>query len=121
MGYEIFLRDGRHGDLLWDRVLAAGEPFGIVVLEAMFNALPVVASNIWAIPEMVADGQTGYVLDRDDVNGIGDRITQLLQNPAQAQRFGGAGRLRAEQGFTWDTVASRMIARMRAVLSASSR
>jgi glycine cleavage system aminomethyltransferase T len=31
VGYEIFLRDGRHGDLLWERVLAAGEPFGIVV------------------------------------------------------------------------------------------
>jgi aminomethyltransferase len=31
VGYEIFLRDGRHGDMLWDRVLAAGEPFGIVV------------------------------------------------------------------------------------------
>ena len=31
VGYEIFLRDGRHGDALWETVLAAGEPFGIVV------------------------------------------------------------------------------------------
>ena len=92
------------------------EPFGIVVLEAMFHALPVVASNIWAIPEMVAEGETGYVVDRDDVTGMAAHLAALLGSPARALEMGSAGRLRAEQGFTWDIVVSRMLNRMRHVL-----
>jgi glycosyltransferase involved in cell wall biosynthesis len=57
------------------------EPFGIVVLEAMFNGLPVVATNIWAIPEMVVEGETGFTVARDDAATLADRLARLLAQP----------------------------------------
>jgi glycosyltransferase involved in cell wall biosynthesis len=85
------------------------EPFGIVVLEAMFNGLPVVATDIWAIPEMVVDGETGFTVARDDAVVLADRLVRLLSQPDVARRLGDAGRVRAHERFTWNKVAETML------------
>ncbi len=95
------------------------EPFGIVILEAMFHGLPVVATNIWAIPEMVLDGTTGFVVPRDDVPALADRLTQLLEEPNLARRLGDAGRARAHERFTWTAVAKIMLREMSAAIHKS--
>jgi starch synthase len=97
------------------------EPFGIVILEAMFFGLPCVGTAAWAIPEMIADGETGYTVPRGDVAALAERLTDLLLNPQQAHRMGLAGRRRAEAQFSWATVADRMSTQLRRCLESSGR
>ena len=84
------------------------EPFGIVVLEAMHFGLPCVTSDVWAMPEMVCDGETGFTVPPGDVDQLAVRLLELLENPALARRMGEAGRRRAQRLFTWDATARRM-------------
>ena len=84
------------------------EPFGISFLEAMFFGLPCVGTNAWAIPEMVAEGDTGFLVPVDDAIALADRLLVLLGNPELARSMGAAGRRRAESCFTWDAVVQRM-------------
>lgn len=85
------------------------EPFGIVLAEAMFFTLPCVATDAWAIPEIVADGETGLLAPVDDADAFADRLLQLLTDPERARRMGEAGRRRAERHFTWRAVTGKML------------
>lgn len=97
------------------------EPFGIVILEAMFFGLPCVGTEAWAIPEMIADGDTGYTVPRGDVAALAESLTALLSDRTKAHQMGLAGRRRAEVQFTWPVVASRMGEGLRRCLKASGR
>jgi alpha-maltose-1-phosphate synthase len=88
------------------------EPFGIVVLEAMFFGLPCVGTAAWAIPEMIANGETGYTVPRGDARALADRLRDLLSDRVRAHGMGLAGRRRAEERFSWAGVAARMVARL---------
>jgi glycosyltransferase involved in cell wall biosynthesis len=81
------------------------EPFGIAFLEAMYYGLPVVATRVWAVPEIVEDGTTGFTVARDDEAALADRLLVLLQDPVLSHRMGAAGRARAESRFTWAAAA----------------
>ena len=93
------------------------EPFGIVLLEAMFFGLPCVASDAWAIPEIIVEGETGFRVPVDDVPGFADRLLRLLGDPLLARRMGMAGLARANATFTWQRVVRRMLARMQSTLA----
>jgi glycosyltransferase involved in cell wall biosynthesis len=97
------------------------EPFGIVIIEAMFFGLPCVGTAAWAIPEMIVDGQTGYTVPRDDATALADRLSALLADRSRAHRMGLAGRRRAEQQFSWAVVAARMTERLQRCLRPSPR
>ena len=127
-GVEVlgFLRKDRPED--WRALIAAYasadvflfptryEPFGIVLAEAMFFGLPCVATGDWSIPEIVADGETGFLARADAVDAFTARVRELLEDPARARRMGEAGRARAERLFTWDAVAARMVERIGGVV-----
>jgi glycosyltransferase involved in cell wall biosynthesis len=95
------------------------EPFGIVILEAMLFGLPCVGTCAWAIPEMIVDGETGYTVPRDDAAALADRLGGLLADRPCAHRMGLAGRRRAEQRFSWTSVAARMSERLQQCLRSS--
>lgn len=95
------------------------EPFGIVILEAMLYGLPCVGTAAWAIPEMIADGETGYTFPRGDAGALADRLSALLTNRELGYRMGTAGRKRALEWFSWDAVASRMTDGIQSGLSMS--
>jgi glycosyltransferase involved in cell wall biosynthesis len=76
------------------------EPFGLVGIEAMAYAKPVVAFRSGAIPEWLADGETGYALDRGDVAGLARRTEELLADPVLRLRMGRAGYERVAREFS---------------------
>jgi alpha-maltose-1-phosphate synthase len=84
------------------------EPFGIAFVEAMHFGLPCIGSRAWAVPEIIADGETGFTVPVDDVDALTDRLHRLLSDPTLARTMGEAGRARARRLFTWKAVVGRM-------------
>jgi phosphatidylinositol alpha-1,6-mannosyltransferase len=84
-----------------------GEGFGLVYIEAMRHGLPVVASVHDAAPEVVVEGQTGYVVDQDRPGELADRLVRLLQKPEHAAQLGEAGRRRWAEHFCYSAFRQR--------------
>ncbi|MCC7208627.1 MAG: glycosyltransferase, partial [Anaerolineae bacterium] len=76
------------------------EGFGLVVLEAMAARLPVIASRVSALPEIVVHGQTGILTPPADAPALTTALTRLLSDPALRQAMGDAGRARLESDFS---------------------
>jgi alpha-maltose-1-phosphate synthase len=83
------------------------EPMGIVNLEAMACETAVVASRVGGIPEVVAEGETGFLVDPGNAPELAERVNELLGDPELAARFGKAGRKHAVEHFSWRTIAER--------------
>jgi glycosyltransferase involved in cell wall biosynthesis len=79
----------------------------VVVKEAMARAVPVVATAVTAIPEMV-DDQVGFLVSPDDEAGLTAALLSLLDDPAVAARLGAAGRARVEAKFTLASEVARL-------------
>jgi len=98
------------------------EPLGIVNLEAMGCETAVLASRVGGIPEVVADKETGELVN---YNGDGpafeaafsESITRLMSQPELLKKYGTAGRVRAMSEFGWDAVATATIALYRRVIA----
>jgi glycosyltransferase involved in cell wall biosynthesis len=78
------------------------EPFGLVALEAMAAAKPVIASNHGGITEIVIHGETGLLISPGDSFALAQAVRQLVDNPALRQQFGESGRDRFHKEFTID-------------------
>jgi glycosyltransferase involved in cell wall biosynthesis len=87
----------------------APEPFGRALAEAMAAARPVVAADCGGIPEIVRDGETGYLVRPRDIGGFAARVVRLLRDPELRARLGTAGRRRAEALFGVETHATRVL------------
>ena len=85
------------------------EPFGIVVIEAMSHGLPVVVSNVDAMPEIVQEGQTGFLVRPGDPDALADRLIRLLSSPELCARMGQAGRTRVARDFLWTHVVGQYV------------
>jgi phosphatidylinositol alpha-1,6-mannosyltransferase len=84
-----------------------GEGFGLVYIEAMRHGLPVVASIHDAAPEVNLDGVTGYNVNLDRPDELGDRIVHVLQDEGLAARLGEAGRRRWAEHFRFSAFRDR--------------
>ena len=141
------LQQQRHGVVWIDRLLSQPElaallsaattfvcpsvyePLGIVNLEAMACAAPVVGTATGGIPEVVDDGVTGRLVpieQLDDGTGtpvdperfiadLAAALTEVVSDPVAAKRMGEAGRSRAEADFGWGRIAERTVAIYRSV------
>lgn len=96
------------------------EPFGIINLEAMACETTVVASAVGGIKEVVVEGETGFLVPVDFIEGtfklanpekfsrdLADRINQLMKERQLREKFGKAGRKRAEEFFSWTRIAEK--------------
>lgn len=75
------------------------ESFGLAALEAMSCGVPVVASNIGGIPEVVVHGESGYVAELGDVQRMGKYVVELLNNNKRWESFSRESRRIAEERF----------------------
>jgi glycosyltransferase involved in cell wall biosynthesis len=82
------------------------EAFPNAVLEAMASGLPVVASGVGGILELIDDGHTGLLTPAGDPVALADRLCTLMGDPALAARLGESARAQAEQRYSFD----RMVA-----------
>lgn len=82
------------------------EPFGMVFIEAIAYRLPIVASNIAAIPDFVYPGQNGYTVEPDDVDGLADALCALIGDPAKCEAFGNFGHAMFSELYSWESVAT---------------
>lgn len=92
------------------------EPFGIAVIEAFHHGLPVVATNIGAIPDLVKDGETGRLVSTNDSEALATALVDLLGDPECCRRYGEEGRKRVESDYTWDAVGTKLAEGIRARL-----
>lgn len=106
------------------------EPFGIINLEAMACARPVVASAVGGIPEVVADGETGVLVPvelRSDepmtpvdpdrfARDLASAVNTLMAEPARREAMGIAGRRRAVEQFSWSSIADQTVALYRSLV-----
>jgi glycosyltransferase involved in cell wall biosynthesis len=87
----------------------------VAVVEAGASAVPVVATRHEGIPDVVIDGETGFLVEERDVGAMADRMIRLAGDSELARKLGLAARKRIETHFTLD----QSIARLRSVLEAS--
>ncbi len=78
------------------------EGFGYVIVEAMAAKKPVVAFNISSNPEIVANNETGYLIDFPNTIAFADKVEELIKNKKLRQKFGINGRKRLENLFILD-------------------
>lgn len=88
--------------------LSRDESFGVAALEASSCALPVVATAVGGLPEVVRDGQTGFLVPRDNPEAAGDAVLALLNDRELARKFGTQGRAMVEAAFSKEAAAARM-------------
>lgn len=72
------------------------EGMPMVILEGMSFGLPIVSSNIAGIPDMVVDGENGYLLAPGDIDGYAERLTKLVRDPSLRKNFGERSRAMAK-------------------------
>jgi glycosyltransferase involved in cell wall biosynthesis len=68
------------------------EPFGLVAIEAQARGTVVVASDVGALPEIVSNGRTGYLVPRADPVALAEMLRRVLSDPDAADRMGDAAR-----------------------------
>jgi starch synthase len=86
------------------------ESFGMPVAETMASGVPVVASRVGGLPELVIDGTTGLLVDPDNPAALSQAILRILDDRASAQAMGRAGRRRAEKLFAWEKIVETLLA-----------
>jgi glycosyltransferase involved in cell wall biosynthesis len=86
--------------------LPARETFSIAVLEAMACGLPIVATRVGSMPDMIHDGCEGFLVRAGDAGDLADRLCQLMADENLARSMGAAARARVEAEFTLDAMVS---------------
>lgn len=86
-----------------------GENLPISILEAMAVAVPVVATNVGGVPELLDNGQAGVLVEPESPSALADAITSMIVDPERRMRVARAGALQAERHFDARVVSRRLV------------
>jgi glycosyltransferase involved in cell wall biosynthesis len=109
LGYqpqEVVAEELRRSEVLVLPSFAEGVP--IVLMEAMASRIPVIASRVAGVPELVEDGVSGYLIPPGDVSALTARLESLVADPELCARMGEAGRRKVETEFDVDVEAGKL-------------
>ncbi|MFC1687628.1 glycosyltransferase [Patescibacteria group bacterium] len=84
------------------------EGFGVVLIEAMATGVPVVASNVGAIPEIVDNNQTGFLAESNNAKDFAEKILLLLENEDLCKSFGNRGKEKVKNNYLWRDVSQNI-------------
>lgn len=84
------------------------EAFGLVLLEAMACAKPVIASNLPGVRSVFKNYKQGLLVQPGDVNDLTDKLKKILANPQFGQQLGEAGRQLVEKNYTWQNAGEKL-------------
>jgi glycosyltransferase involved in cell wall biosynthesis len=85
-----------------------GEVFPLAGMEALAAGLPLVATRVGGLPELVREGETGRSVDVDDGDALGDALEQLIADPELRRRMSARARADAEERFDYRKNALRV-------------
>ena len=85
------------------------EGLGVVLIEAMELGLPIVASNVGGIPDVVIDGESGILVPEKDPEALADAFKRLEENPSLIEKLLVGARKRINECFTWNGIIERQI------------
>jgi glycosyltransferase involved in cell wall biosynthesis len=84
------------------------EPFGVVFVEALQYRLPIVATAIGAVPDLVTHGKNGYLVEAGNIDQLADALSDLVGDPQKCRAFGEEGYRIATTRYTWERVKDRL-------------
>lgn len=84
------------------------EAFGLVNIEAMASEVPVVATNVGGMKEIIVDGKTGYLVEKNNPKQISERILDIINDEKLSKKMGEEGRLRVENLFNIEKNSKRI-------------
>ena len=96
------------------------ESFGLVALEAMSCGVPVVATRVGGMPEVITDGRNGFLFDPGDVHGMSEVAIALAQDPERRARVAGEARATASERFDIDRAVDRYVELYAALLAGAT-
>jgi glycosyltransferase involved in cell wall biosynthesis len=85
------------------------ESFGVSIIEAMTAGVPVVATRVGAVPEVISEGESGLVVDSNNPRAIADAVVKLLTNSQLRNSMSFAAREMIWKRFSWETICSALV------------
>ena len=82
------------------------ETFGIVFLEAMHHGLPIITTNVSAMPELIEEGKNGLLVPPADSQALAEAISKLIENPDLIKQMGETGRRKVANSYYWEQTGS---------------
>ncbi|MEH6591224.1 MAG: glycosyltransferase family 4 protein [Halioglobus sp.] len=104
---DAYVMSGR-----FDPVTARQETFGIVFAECGASSRPGIGPRIGGVPEVISHGETGLLVEPDNVDSLASAIETLLTETGLASRMGDAGRIRVAEYFNYQKIAELIVERM---------
>ena len=93
------------------------EGMGMVLMEAMACGKPVIGTGVGGIPNVVTEGENGFLVDPDDPSGLAGAIAQILDDTALARRLGEHGMRQVKASYSWERIADTTTELYRSALS----
>ena len=93
------------------------EGLGVVLIEAMELGLPIVASNVGGIPDVVVDGESGILVPEKNPVALADAFKRLAADPSLTEHLLAGARKRISECFTWDGIIERQVEVYKKVIS----
>jgi glycosyltransferase involved in cell wall biosynthesis len=97
------------------------ESFGMSIIEAMAAGLPVVATRVGAVPDLISDGHNGLLVDAANPSAIADAVSSLFNNARLRNSMASAAREMVRKQFSYELICSALLQMYRDVLSSAPR